>query len=310
MRASRPQKLSVVIPCYRSAHSLGVLLPRLVRQCEALGVDFEIVCVDDGSPDGLAEVIRQARAVDHRIKLVRHFRNYGQHFALVTGFKHVTGDLVVTMDDDLQHPPEEIPKLLAALEGNDVVVGVPINREHGALQNLGSALMRLIVRTVFHPPAGFSASAFRLMKREVADQVAMSGTAYPYISGMILRLTNRVTGVPVEHHPRVHGRSTYTFWTLAKLASNLIVNFTTLPLRVLAVVGLAVSVVSFAFLLYVIGAKLFAANFQAGWPSLIVVISFFGGLNLLALAVVLEYLVRLLNEASGGAKPFVREREL
>ncbi len=129
---------SVVIPCYRSEASLPELLQRIAAQFEKMGETWEVICVDDSSPDGTAAVVRQARQADRRIKLVQHFRNYGQHQALSTGFRHARGRLVITMDDDLQHPPEEIPTLVAALGSHDVVIAAPEARRHAAHKNLGS----------------------------------------------------------------------------------------------------------------------------------------------------------------------------
>jgi len=300
-------KYSVVIPCYNSERSITELIKRLVRQFESMQETFEVVCVDDSSPDNVANEILKFHHHDPRIKLIRLFRNYGQTKALLIGFSHIQGEFVITIDDDLQHSPEDIPLLISSLGNNDVVVGVPDVKQHTAYKNLGSWLMRLIVSKVFKPPQGFVSSAFRLMRRSVTDQLIMVHTEYPYITGMIFRITRKVGATQISHSKRKHGMSGYTFRKSVKLASNLIINYTNLPLNILIILGSLISFVSFAMIIYIVLGKLFFINFYAGWPSLIVVICFFGGVNLLAFAVIAEYLIRLLNEISEAKKPVVRE---
>lgn len=300
-------KYSVVVPCFRSEKSLPELIARLEAQFEDMGETYEVIFVDDASPDGVGEVVRAAREKNDRITLIQHFRNYGQHQALLTGFRYVKGEYVITLDDDLQHPPEEIPRLIEAVRGADVVMGVPEEKQHGRPRKAGSLLMRSLLKFVFRPPPGFASSAFRLLTAPVASQLAKSHTVYPYISGMILRFTPNVVSVPVRHEPRKFGRSTYSMSRLVRLASNLIINYTKVPLQTLVAVGVLVSVLSFAGMLYVVANALFFREFQAGWPSLIAVISFFGGLNLIGLAVIGEYLIRLLGEVQETQRPVVRE---
>jgi len=300
-------RYSVVIPCYRSEMSLPLLLSRLEAQFASMGEEYEIICVDDASPDGVSQVVGEARKSNPRIRLVRHFRNYGQHQALITGFRHVRGDFVITMDDDLQHPPEEIPRLVEALPGMDVVMGVPDSRKHRRHRNAGSYFIGQIIRLVFRPPSGFRASAFQLMSAEVARQLARSPTAYPFIPGMILEITSRIASIRVRHEARESGRSTYTPGKLVSLASNLIINYTKLPLHILALSGALISILSFLAVMYVVVTRLVTPDSQPGWPSLIVVISFFGGLNLLALSVIGEYLIRILTEVEQTKRPATRE---
>ncbi len=298
---------SVVIPCYRSEASLPELLQRIAAQFEKMGETWEVICVDDSSPDGTAAVVRQARQADRRIKLVQHFRNYGQHQALSTGFRHARGRLVITMDDDLQHPPEEIPTLVAALGSHDVVIAAPEARRHAAHKNLGSVAMGWILRAVFKPPPGYVASAFRLMRDTVANHLGTAHTVFPYVSGMILQTTANVSNVYVRHDERRHGATNYSLSGLLRLASNLIINYTRLPLQIMVAVGILISIVSFGLIVRVGYKKLFVVDYEAGWTSLIMVIAFFGGLNLLGLAVVGEYMSRLLSEISAGSRVVIRE---
>ena len=300
-------KYSVVIPCYRSERSITELLERLVSQFERMQESFEVICVDDSSPDNVADNILKFHYRDSRIKLIRLFRNYGQHHALLVGFSHAQGEFVITIDDDLQHSPEDIPLLIEALGDNDVVLGVPDTKKHAAYKNLGSWLMRLIVRKVFNPPPGFDSSAFRLIRRSVKDQLISVRTAYPYITGMIFRITRKVGTIRISHSERKYGKSGYSLTKLVLLASNLVINYTKIPLHFLTYTGLLISIISFVLILYIVIGKLFFIDFRVGWPSLIVVISFFGGINLLAFSIIAEYLIRLLNEVSETQKPVIRD---
>ena len=303
-------KYSVVIPCFRSEKSIPELLNRIVRYFEKTGESFEVICVNDSSPDNVGRVILDFHRKDPRIKLINLFRNYGQHHALLVGFQYSRGDYVVTIDDDLQHAPEDISLLVDSLGKRDVLMGAPRGKKHALYRNAGSWLMRMITRAVFHPPPGYASSAFRIIRRPVIDQIVHSHSAYPFIPGMLLRTTRNVGSIEVEHHERKSGRSGYSLSKSLALASNLIINYTNIPLHVLTSLGVVISTVSFALILYIVLRSLLATHFQAGWPSLIVVISFFGGINLLALAVIAEYLIRLLNEVTEAKKVVVRDAYL
>lgn len=303
-------KYSVVIPCYKSETSILELLERIVKQFEAIDETFEIICVDDASPDGVADIILDFHQRDPRIKLIRLFRNYGQHHALLTGFRYVEGEYVFTLDDDLQHPPEEIPRFIEAMGKNDVVLGVPEVKQHSTYKNLGSKLMRLILRIVFNPPPGFISSAYRLMRRPVADRLASTQTIYPYISGMILRLTRNVGNVNIRHDKRKYGKSGYSLMKAMTLASNLLINYSKIPLQIIIAVGLITFLLSAFAIISIMIKQLFIAEYSMGWPSLVIIISFFGSLNLLALSMIGEYILRLLNENSKDAYPVVRKTYL
>jgi len=300
-------KYSVVVPCYRSEKSISELLGRIVGHFEKTGESFEVICVNDASPDKVGKVILDFHRKDPRVKLINLFRNYGQHHALLVGFQYTKGDYIVTIDDDLQHAPEDISLLAENLGRRDALMGVPKGKKHALYRNMGSRLIRTITRMVFRPPPEYISSAFRIIKRPVIDQLNASHTAYPFISGMLLQITRNVGVIEVEHHKRKFGRSGYSFGKSLALASNLIINYTKLPLNALIALGVGISAVSFIIILYIILNKLLATNFQAGWPSLIVVISFFGGMNLLALAVIAEYLIRLLNEVTEAKRVVVRD---
>jgi len=207
--------LSVVIPVYHGASTLPTLVPRLMTVLDQLGHSFEIILVDDGSKDGSWEVLRDLHAAyPDRVVVVGLMRNYGQHNALMAGFRVTRGELVVTMDEDLQHPPEEVPKLIEAIEarGLDLVYGAYFEKRHSGWRNLGSTLINPFYRMVFRLPV--TLSAFRIIRRELLECIFSYSLNYTLIDGLLAWNTDRVGEVPVAHQPRGGGRSGYS---LAKL---------------------------------------------------------------------------------------------
>jgi undecaprenyl-phosphate 4-deoxy-4-formamido-L-arabinose transferase len=220
-------------------------------------------------------------------------RNCGQHNALMCGLRHARAKYVVTMDDDLQHPPEEIPKLLAALEasGNDVVYGVPDARKHGRWRNLGSVLVTAFYRLVFKTKV--QPSPFRIMRREVVEAILSYNLNYTFIDGLLAWNTQRIGQITVEHHPRATGRSGYSLSKLLVLAMNLFTNFSLLPLQLVSLAGLLASLGGFAAGAYYLAKYLFAQIAVPGYASTIVAILVLGGLQLLSLGIIGEYLGRM-----------------
>jgi polyisoprenyl-phosphate glycosyltransferase len=303
-----PVDFSVVVPVYGGGATLEALYDRLAGTFTEMGQSFEVIFVNDGSPDGSLDVLRRLHGQHANIKVVDLYRNDGQQNALMCGFQFCSGRYVVTLDDDLQNPPEEIPVLLAKLEeGFDVAIGAYGQKQHGALRNAGTALMRKLNHIIFKPSAGLRLSSFRLVRREVIEQIKSIPTPFPYISGMLLSVTRRVTNVPVRHDARAHGRSGYTFGRLVRLSYNLLINYSSFPLKVVGYVGLAVSVLAFLGGAVFILRKLVLGRVPAGWTSLIVLLSFFFGLLYIMLFVLGEYVSRVLREVSHERQYAIRE---
>ena len=228
----------MVIPVYRSAGTLRELVRRLRAVLDAGQRSYEIVFVDDSSPDDSWKVLVDLQRENaDRVVLVQLMRNFGQHNALMCGFRHSRGRFMVTMDDDLQNPPEEIPRLLSAIEtsGNDLVYGVPDLKKHHALRNAGSALVTAFYRCIFRTTV--QPTSFRVMRRELVDAILPYALNYTYIDGLLAWNTQRVGELAVEHNPRAVGRSGYTLGKLLLLAFNLFANFSLLPLQVVSAPG-------------------------------------------------------------------------
>lgn len=299
---------SVVVPVYNSERSLEELYRRLEATFAAMGRTFEVVFVDDGSRDGSMAVLRALHdRHPGRVRALSLYRNQGQQAALMCGFRQCAGDLVVTIDDDLQHLPEDIPVLYARLqEGYDAVFG-SYPRANGFLKNLGSRLVRRLVHRIFDPPEGLEMSAFRLIRRDVVEHVKAYRTSFPYLSGMILSTTPSVANAEVRHEERRYGRSGYTLPKLIKLSFNLLVNYSALPLKAIGWLGMGVSLAAFVTGTVFMIRQLLIDRAPEGWTSLVVLMSFFSGVLFAMMFVMAEYLSRLLTEVANRPPHAVRE---
>jgi len=286
--------VSVVVPVYRSEGTLAELCARLDKVFRSRSLEYELIFVDDDSPDDSWQVLTELQEqYPDRIVAVQLMRNAGQHNALMCGFRHVRGRYVLTMDDDLQHPPEEIPKLLDAIEnsGDDLVYGVPAQKQHESWRNLGSMLVTTFYRIVFRSKVRLS--ALRIMRRELVESILSYDLNYTFIDGLLAWNTTRVSQIPVEHHARSTGRSGYSLSKLVILALNLFTNFSLLPLQFVSAVGMLASLSGFAVALFYLMRYFLAAITVPGYASQIVAILVLGGLQLLALGILGEYVGRL-----------------
>jgi polyisoprenyl-phosphate glycosyltransferase len=286
--------LSVVVPVYHGATTLPLLVPRLISVLGPTRRSFEIVLVDDGSKDGSWKVIRELQASYPDLVLaVQLMRNYGQHNALMAGFRQTSGEIIVTMDEDLQHPPEEVPKLLEAMEARelDVVYGWYDSKKHSGWRNLGSALVNTFYRKVFRLP--IHPSAFRAVRRVVLDCIFSYSLNYTYIDGLLAWNSSRIGEVSVAHQPRAGGRSGYSVGKLMLLALNMFTNFSLIPLQFVSVCGMMVSLGGMLLAFYYLFKYFFNDITVPGYASLIIAILLLGGIQLLALGILGEYVGRL-----------------
>lgn len=285
---------SIVVPVYRSAGTIRELCERISRTCDEAGIDFEIVLVNDASPDDVWPVIADLhRQSPDRVRAVELMRNYGQHNALMCGFRHASGQYIITLDDDLQNPPEEIPGLVQALaDANlDLVYGVPERKQHALGRNLGSNVVNWFFRRVFRLPV--TVTSYRVMRRELVDSILTYNLNFTYIDGLLAWNTQRVGQVTVHHDARESGRSGYSLSKLVTLALNLFTNFSLLPLQVATGVGLAASVLGLLAGAYYLLLALTSNIAVPGYASTIVAVLVLGGLQLLALGIIGEYIGRL-----------------
>lgn len=307
------RSISVVIPVFRSAPILAELYQRLAAVLSPLASDWEIIFVDDASGDGTFERLVELRERDPRVKLVRFARNAGQHHATLCGLQRAAGELVFTMDDDLQNPPEEIPAFIARIDqGYDLVIGkITGGKRHSPLRNLASSAVQALVSLILNKPRELSLSSFRCMTRRTLSGMTSFTGKHVYIPALMLGSTpaDRICNVPVSHHARFRGESNYTLRKLFKLFSYLLINHSYLPLRLVSVWGFALSVASIGYAFFIVVKALLFGVKVAGWPSLAVLVSFLSGNVLFGMGILGEYIGRLVDDSSHAAQfPVFEER--
>jgi len=294
MSPSGPEALSVVIPVYRSDAILPKLIERLEPVLAARGAAFEAVLVDDGSPSDVWGVIQGLAAARPWVRGIRLMRNYGQHNALLCGIRHARHAVVVTLDDDLQHPPEEIPKLLAKLgEGLDVVYGTPLQEQHGLWRDLASRITKLALRGAMGAQTARKVSAFRAFRTHLRDAFAAYGGPFVSIDVLLTWGTTRFAAVPVRHDLRSDGQSAYSFGKLVAHALNMMTGFSTFPLQIASLSGFAFTLFGLVTLAYVVGRTLLQGASVPGFAFLASIIAIFSGAQLFSLGIIGEYLARM-----------------
>jgi glycosyltransferase involved in cell wall biosynthesis len=286
--------LSVVVPVYRSQAILPELVRRLEGALPAIASTYELVLVNDSSPDASWDVICQLAQRYPWIQGINLMRNYGQHNALLCGIRAARHGVIVTMDDDLQHPPEEIPKLLAVLaEGYDVVYGTPEREQHGLGRDLASLVTKVALQSVMGADIARQVCAFRAFRSEVAAAFDHYAGSFVSIDVLLTWGTNRFAAIPVRHDPRKQGTSGYTFRQLFTHAVNMMTGFTTLPLQFASLVGLVFTLFGVGVLFYVVGRYFVHGGSVPGFPFLASIIALFSGAQLFALGIIGEYLARM-----------------
>ena len=291
---TRPSGISVVVPVYRSEAILPELVQRLESVLSRIASDYELVLVNDSSPDGSWDVICQLAERRSWIHPINLMRNYGQHNALLCGIRATQYDVIVTLDDDLQHPPEEIPKLLALLAQDfDVVYGTPEQEEHGFLRDLASLVTKMALQNVMGAAIARQVSAFRAFRAEVAGAFSHYEGSFVSIDVLLTWGTNRFAATPVHHHPRKQGTSGYSFRKLITHAMNMMTGFTTLPLQIASLVGFVFTFFGFCVLAYVLIRYFTHGDPVPGFPFLASIVALFSGAQLFALGIIGEYLARM-----------------
>ena len=301
--------LSVVIPVYNSQAILPKTIARLDDFFQQHPYRHEIIFVCDGSPDNSWQILEQIKAGRPDVVIIDLMRNFGQHSAMICGLKHAHGDYVITMDDDLQNPPEQIIHLVKKIdEGYDVVFGQFEQKMHGLVRRLGSRLVNWLNVKLFKKPPGLVLTNFRAIRRQVVEAVCDVRTSYPYLPGLLLMNGKTFANVRVEHHAREQGQSNYTAKVIARLAWRIIFNYSAFPLRVLCGVGLVMAMVAFVIGMFFLIRKLSGGTRIQGWTTLLVLLSFYQGLTLVILGALGEYIVRIVNDVSGRPAYRIRKK--
>jgi len=287
-------ELSVVVPVYNSEQSLPELVERLQPVLGSAAEHFELILVNDASGDRSWEVVASLAAGHPWIRGVNLTRNYGQHNALLCGIRKARYETIVTMDDDLQNPPEEIPKLLEELDrGNDVVYGVPESERHGLFRDLASQVTKLALQRAMGAETARNISAFRAFRTQLREAFAGYSSAFVSIDVLLTWGTSRFAMIRVRHDRRRFGESNYTLRRLFTHTMNMLTGFTTLPLRFASFLGFALTVFGAGVLVYVVGRYLIQGTPVQGFPFLASTIAIFSGTQLFVLGIMGEYLARM-----------------
>lgn len=286
--------ISVVVPVYRSEGTLRPLHERLVKALEKLTAEFEILLVEDCGGDGSWNVVSELAAADPRVRGIRMSRNYGQHNALLAGIRAARHDVVVTLDDDLQNPPEEIHRLIARLEdGYDVVYGTPEREQHGFLRDQASRITKIALQSAMGAETARHVSAFRAFRTRLRDAFATYRSPFVSIDVLLTWGTTRFTHLPVRHDSRTVGQSNYTLRKLIIHALNMMTGFSTLPLQLASLIGFAFTLLGFGVLAYVVIGYFVRGVTVPGFAFLASIIAIFSGAQMFAIGIIGEYLARM-----------------
>jgi undecaprenyl-phosphate 4-deoxy-4-formamido-L-arabinose transferase len=306
--AAAPE-VSVVIPVYRAEHTIVPLVERLVDVLAGAVPTHEVVLVNDASPDRSWDLVRELAGRFDTVRGLDLSRNFGQHSALLAGIRSARGDVIVTMDDDLQHRPEDVPLLLAALDtGVDLVYGVSVREEHGLFRNLASRLVKASLASAIGSQTARIAGAFRAFRTSLRDAFAATDDPYASIDVLLSWATTRVATADVTMDQRQQGRSNYTFASLARHAVDMATGYGTAPLRFVTKLGFGFALVGLAIFVYVIVRFFVDGSTVPGFPFLASLVAILSGVQLFALGMIGEYLGRI-HFRSMRRPPYVIRQE-
>ena len=304
------KKVSFVIPCYRSENTLeGVILEIKEAMKKLEQYTYEVILINDSSPDNTWKTIERLSEENENIVGVNFSKNFGQHAALMAGMRETTGDYVVCLDDDGQTPANEVDKLLSALEdGADAVYARYGNKKHSLFRNFGSRVNDMMTIIMLGKPKELFISSYFGVKRFVVDDMVRYQNSYPYVIGLVLRATKNIVNVDVTHREREEGRSGYTLKKLLGLWFNGFTAFSVTPLRIATVIGVFCAVVGFAYGIYLFIRRLIDPNMVMGFSSIMCTILFVGGMLMIMMGLVGEYIGRIYICLNNSPQYVIREK--
>ena len=302
-------KISFVIPCYRSEQTIEAVISEIETTMKTLQkYQYEIILVNDASPDNTFQVIRDLSQEYPHIIGINLAKNFGQHAALMAGFHYAKGDVVVCLDDDGQTPADEVGKLLDQIEeGYDVVYARYASKKHSTFRNLGSKVNELMTRVMLKKPKELYISSYFAARRFVVDDMVRYQNSYPYVIGLVLRATKNITNVDVKHREREIGASGYTLKKLLGLWFNGFTAFSIIPLRIATVLGCSVAMLGFLYGIYTIIKKIIQPDILMGFSSLMSGLMFIGGMLMIMLGIIGEYIGRIYISMNNSPQYVVRE---
>jgi len=302
--------ITIIIPVYNSEDIVFETIAQTLHEVAKNNLNIELILINDGSKDDSWSVIKKLAKDYKEVKSINLIKNYGQHTAVLCGFENAKGDYIITMDDDLQNPPSEIIHLVNKITVDaecDLVFGKFREKKHARYRKFGSMFVGYLNEKIFNKPKDITLTNFRIIKRSVIDRVLEHKTAYPYIPGLLLMYSTNIANVMVEHHNRLDGRSNYTFKKIFSLMSNLLINYSSYPLKILSFIGIIASGLSFFIGLFFLISEFISGTKVEGWTTIIVLVSFLGGFIIILLGVIGEYLSRILDQMSSNKSYYTKE---
>lgn len=285
-------EISFVIPCYNSAHTIGDVIEEIKES--VVEKEYEIILVNDGSKDNVYDVLTSYAQKDKRIKVINLIKNFGQHSALMTGLRYSSGDIVVCLDDDGQTPANEYEKLVNEVRnGADVAYAKYDNKQHSLFRNFGSKINDVMAYLMLNKPKDLYMSSYFACTRIVVDEICRYESPFPYMAGLILRTTNNIVNVPVHHRKREQGESGYTISKLISLWMNGFTAFSIKPLRIATIMGFVFAILGFLYGIILIIRKITNNIEILGYSSIMATLTFIGGLTMIMLGLIGEYVGRI-----------------
>ena len=299
------------MPCYRSGNWLDELSERIVSVMRDLGETFELILVNDASLDGATwpAIVRNSEKYPE-IRGLDLMSNVGQFRATLAGFEHSVGRLIITLDDDFQHPPEEIPKLIDAARKSpevDCIMGAYVSKKHTPFRNIGSRLVNRIFSYIYDKPKNIVSTSFRILRSDLVKAVLSHKSSKPMLGATLLESSKRVKNVTVNHDPRKYGKSGYSLRKLIGFTLDNVFAATNAPLRWISIFGLFSALASLVLQIRAVYLWYFDITSVQGFTTQIILISFFGGMTLFSVGLLGEYVLRIVTEVSGPQRYFVRE---
>lgn len=291
------KKLSIIIPVYNSSKTIKEVIleiEKTISENENIK-GYEIILANDGSRDNSVDICKEISKKNSNVKFLNLSKNFGQHNAIMSALNHATSDYVVCMDDDLQTPASEINNLLKNIEENnyDVVYAKYKEKKHSNFRNFGSYINHVMATKLINQPENIKVTSFFIMKKFIVDEIVRYKNPYPYLSGLIFRVTQNIGELTVEHRERKEGKSNYTLTKLFGLWANGFTNFSVKPLRIASMLGGIFSILSFIYVIILFIRKLLDPSLQLGWTSIMISIIFLGAIQLLSIGLLGEYIGRI-----------------
>lgn len=301
--------LSFVIPCYNSSLSIEAVVDEIVNTMNSKqGYEYEIILINDNSSDNTLNVIRNCISNNNKIIAIDLAKNFGQHCAIMAGYSIAKGDLIITLDDDGQTPANEVFKLIDDInKGNDIVFAKYRTKKHSIFRNFGSFINDFMARKLINKPKNLYLSSYFVAKKFVIDELRKYKNAYPYISGLLLRTSNKISNVEVNHRDRDFGKSGYTFKKLLSLWMNGFTAFSIKPLRIASIIGAVIAGSGFIYGVWIIIKKFINQAVPMGYSSTMAALLFIGGVIMLMLGMIGEYIGRIYISINNAPQYVIRD---